>query len=135
MTIKALGAYMRGLRNGHRLTQDELASRLGVDGRTVRNWESGHTEPTITSFIYYLFATGGSGRQVVAIVLDDSITPSAAYEMGHVWAVTSNAPTPPSGVEIPDGRGDPVYREYIHLKNLSKDQLIALIAMILDERS
>ncbi len=36
------------LRKKHRLTQDELAKKLGVKRHTICDWESGRTEPNIT---------------------------------------------------------------------------------------
>jgi transcriptional regulator with XRE-family HTH domain len=40
-----LGFRIRTARKARRLTQKELAARLGVDVRTVIRWEQNHNEP------------------------------------------------------------------------------------------
>ena len=42
---------LRELRNERGLTQNELASRLGVSGQTILNWENGIYEPKISQLI------------------------------------------------------------------------------------
>ncbi len=42
---------LRELRNESGLTQNELASRLGVSGQTILNWENGIYEPKISQLI------------------------------------------------------------------------------------
>lgn len=42
---------LRELRNESSLTQNELASRLGVSGQTILNWENGIYEPKISQLI------------------------------------------------------------------------------------
>lgn len=42
---RTLGDHVRRRRLALRLTQRELATRLGVNPWTVLNWEKGHTQP------------------------------------------------------------------------------------------
>lgn len=42
---------LRELRNKSCLTQNEIASRLGVTGQTILNWENGIYEPRINQLI------------------------------------------------------------------------------------
>lgn len=42
---------LRELRNKSGLTQNEIASRLGVSGQTILNWENGIYEPKINQLI------------------------------------------------------------------------------------
>ena len=36
-----IGAFLKALRRGKALTQEQLAEQLGVSGRTVSRWETG----------------------------------------------------------------------------------------------
>lgn len=42
---------LRELRNESGLTQNEIATRLGVSGQTILNWENGIYEPKISQLI------------------------------------------------------------------------------------
>ena len=42
---------LRELRNKSGLTQNEIATRLGVSGQTILNWENGIYEPKISQLI------------------------------------------------------------------------------------
>ena len=42
---------LRELRNKSGLTQNEIASKLGVSGQTILNWENGIYEPKISQLI------------------------------------------------------------------------------------
>ena len=42
---------LRELRNKSGLTQNEIASKLGVSGQTILNWENGLYEPKINQLI------------------------------------------------------------------------------------
>ena len=42
---------LRELRNQSGLTQNEIASKLGVSGQTILNWENGIYEPKINQLI------------------------------------------------------------------------------------
>lgn len=42
---------LRELRNKSGLTQNEIASKLGVSGQTILNWENGIYEPKINQLI------------------------------------------------------------------------------------
>ena len=42
---------LRELRNKSGLTQNEIATRLGVSGQTILNWENGIYEPKINQLI------------------------------------------------------------------------------------
>ena len=46
---ETLGQHVRKRRLALKLTQKEIANRLGVDPLTVLNWEKGHTKPPIDS--------------------------------------------------------------------------------------
>ncbi|MBR6484115.1 MAG: helix-turn-helix transcriptional regulator [Clostridiales bacterium] len=46
-----IGAFLRDLRKGRNLTQEELAGRFGVTQRSVSRWENGTTMPDISIMI------------------------------------------------------------------------------------
>lgn len=46
---RTLGQHVRKRRLKLRLTQKQLAERIGVNPWTILNWEKGHTEPPIQS--------------------------------------------------------------------------------------
>ena len=42
-----IGAFLKALRRGKALTQEQLAEQLGVSGRTVSSWETGSNMPDL----------------------------------------------------------------------------------------
>ena len=50
MDSKTIGSGIARLRKSNGMTQDELAERLGVSGKTVSKWENGHGYPDVTIF-------------------------------------------------------------------------------------
>src|SRR5262245_57184919 len=58
----AVGQYLLTLRSRARLTQSELAERIGVHRRSVQKWESSETYPTVENLrtlIAVLLPLGG----------------------------------------------------------------------------
>ena len=45
MDSKKIGQFLAELRKQHNLTQDQLAEKLGVTGKTVSRWETGAYTP------------------------------------------------------------------------------------------
>ena len=43
MAESIIGRQIQSLRNKYRMTQEDLASKLGVSKQTVSNWETGLT--------------------------------------------------------------------------------------------
>lgn len=75
---QSFGERIRGLRLGSNMTQDQLASRLGVSRSAIAQWESGRIDPLRknlqriaevlnTSHVY--LATGQTGK-----LLDDELS-------------------------------------------------------------
>lgn len=82
----ALGAHFVLLRNRAKLTQVELAERLGVHRRTVQKWESGESYPTAERL-----------KALLALLLDlGAFLPGHEQEEGvELWAwVSHDAPQP-----------------------------------------
>ncbi len=51
MNPKEIGAFLKQLRNGKGITQEQLAEVLGVSGRTVSRWETGKNLPDLSILI------------------------------------------------------------------------------------
>jgi transcriptional regulator with XRE-family HTH domain len=51
MNQKAIGLFLKQLRNEKRITQEQLAEVLGVSGRTVSRWETGSNLPDLSILV------------------------------------------------------------------------------------
>ena len=51
MDQQKIGAFLRELRAGKNLTQEQLAEKIGVSGRTVSRWENGNNMPDISIIV------------------------------------------------------------------------------------
>lgn len=49
MKSKGVGAIIKQLRKNKNLSQAELGKNLGFSARTISDWESGNTEPNIST--------------------------------------------------------------------------------------
>lgn len=51
MNQKKIGGFLKELRHGKGITQEQLAERLGVSGRTISRWETGSNMPDLDILI------------------------------------------------------------------------------------
>ena len=51
MDQKKIGSFLRELRNGKSITQEQFAEQLGVSNRTVSRWETGSNMPDISLLV------------------------------------------------------------------------------------
>lgn len=51
MDLVKMGSFLKELRKGKSLTQEQLAEHFGVSGRTVSRWENGNNMPDISILI------------------------------------------------------------------------------------
>ena len=51
MDLKKIGSFLKELRKEKGITQEELAERLYVSGRTVSRWETGTNMPDISLLV------------------------------------------------------------------------------------
>lgn len=49
--MKIFGKRLREVRKSKKITQQELADRLGIKRNTYSDWENGKTEPTFEIFV------------------------------------------------------------------------------------
>lgn len=52
MDQKKIGSFLKELRKGKGITQEEFAENLNVSGRTVSRWETGTNMPDISLLVY-----------------------------------------------------------------------------------
>src|SRR5262245_66489820 len=81
-----VGQYLFTLRSRAKLTQAELASQIGVNRRSVQNWESGETYPTAENL-----------RALIALLIKvGAFTPGHEHdEATDLWQrVSQDAPQP-----------------------------------------
>ena len=65
-----IGAFLKALRKEKRLTQEQLAEKLAVSGRTVSRWETGSNMPDIAiAMAEYSQVTAKSSRRKVIGIL------------------------------------------------------------------
>ena len=50
MNQEKIGKFLASLRKEKKLTQQELAEKLGVSDRTIGNWENGRNMPDLSLF-------------------------------------------------------------------------------------
>lgn len=70
----ATGAYLRSLRDKQGLTQEAVASDMGISSRTLSRWENGETEPPATALAALVRLLNGSVADALALLLDTSAT-------------------------------------------------------------
>ena len=51
MDQQRIGAFLKTLRKERALTQEQLAERFGVSGRTVSRWENGNNLPDLAVLV------------------------------------------------------------------------------------
>ena len=51
MDVRKIGAFLKYLRNEKGITQEQLAEKLGVSGRTVSRWETGNNLPDLSILV------------------------------------------------------------------------------------
>ena len=68
--MKAVGLYLRGLREERGITQAGAARQIGLAPKTIERWEAGTHEPTLTNLRPYIDLVGGSPERVVQLLFD-----------------------------------------------------------------
>lgn len=76
-----IGAFLKALRKEKGLTQEQLAEKLAVSGRTVSRWETGESHALVMTMEL------GSFREMVSF---PSVSPSSSIDMslllpGRFW--------------------------------------------------
>ena len=67
--MQAVGVYLKSLRQGLGLTQEEAASRVGLVAKTVERWEAGKHEPKLSELSAYVRALGGSVKRAADLLV------------------------------------------------------------------
>lgn len=110
--MEMVGAYVSLLRGASGLTQPELAAKIGVSEKTIRNLESGRHEPKPTDLALVLNLLRGSWVHVAQL-----LQPSATKTLVERLAM-----------EAIDGQGF-TDEQRAFLENLTPDQKAAILAV------
>lgn len=78
----AVGAYLKYLRVSKGYTQDEVGEAIHVSGRTVRRWEYGKNEPSLSDLAAAARFLRGSFARIIEFLLTD-----AGAREGHQAAI------------------------------------------------
>jgi DNA-binding XRE family transcriptional regulator len=79
--MKAIGVYVRILRDDCQLTQAELADQVSLSEKSVRNIENGTHEPKITKLVEIVALLRGSTAHIARLM-----PPSASIELARTLA-------------------------------------------------
>lgn len=77
MNMTAVGAYITELRIGRGLSQEVLASLIGVSDRQLRDYEKGKAEPKVGTMTRLLEAIRGTWDDVIVLLQSDATTEAA----------------------------------------------------------
>lgn len=86
MGTEAFGAYIRALRERHKLTQAGLGGLIGVTGNTIYRIETGQQAPETPNLVALLAALGGRIRDVQRLL-------SGAADVSEVEQMADEAMT------------------------------------------
>ncbi len=89
MTADPLRAYVITLRKGRRITQADLAKRIGMAERTYVSWERGTTRSIKEHFARALISALDGSREHLDML--DRMTPEEARQLAHEWMLLSGA--------------------------------------------
>jgi len=83
----AMGEYLQSCRNAARLTQPEVAQQLGVNVKTVSDWEAGRYAPGFDLMARLIRIIGGQIDEAARLLLDDN--PVSADVQKHIEELES----------------------------------------------
>ncbi|MDP9317022.1 MAG: helix-turn-helix domain-containing protein [Chloroflexota bacterium] len=101
--MKAVGTYIRTLREAHRLSRVDVAVATGTSESQIVRIEAGEQEPRGPLFLKIVNAVRGSADHVMQLVLNESATAEQGQKLAQSWLteaqqerveriVTENAP-------------------------------------------
>lgn len=150
------GAMIKRLREGRRMTQDELASKIDVSGKAVSRWECGRGYPDITLLEPLASALGVSvvellaGADVRNANRSANVLRSKLYACpvcGNVLSAMGEAVVSCCGIALPPLETEPAEGEhaieveyvedelYVSLAHpMSKEHHIAFVAAVSPDR-
>lgn len=104
----AFGALLRVAREYAKLSQQQLAERVGVERKTVSRWENGHTQSLGPNALKLAAVFGWSADELTKVLSGDGtvFAPTVAYSIDTATGMKIT----PSGKEFP-----PVMDDLLHL--------------------
>lgn len=88
--MQAAGMYLRTLRDWEKLTQKDVAQKLGVSTKQVERWEKGDSDPSSTALAAFIELVHGSAEQVKRLILDKNATEEDGRELARRWLSRPN---------------------------------------------
>lgn len=80
---KRIGRFLKELRKEKGLTQEQMAERLGVSGRTVSRWETGSNMPDISLLTEIAGLTAGGPGEAAALYCKSLVNVSVIMILLH----------------------------------------------------
>jgi transcriptional regulator with XRE-family HTH domain len=88
MFADPLRAYVVTLRKGRKITQAELAQRIGMGERTYVSWERGSTKSIKEHFARAIISALDGSREHLDML--DQMNPAEAQQLAHEWMSLSS---------------------------------------------
>lgn len=83
--MQAAGVYLATIRHERGLTQQDVADKLQVDIKSIRNWEHGKKEPSSLSLAGFIALIEGNPEDVQALMIDDRASPELGRKKAQDW--------------------------------------------------
>lgn len=118
MGMPAVSVYLRVLRDGRGLTQEQAAVKAGVSTKTVERWEAGKNEPTVSNLKQLVRVLQGSVEDAIFLLLSDDKEAADGRRAAEAWlrlsdeeraqidSILANAPADEIDVLLKDLRSE-----------------------------
>lgn len=85
--MQAAATYLRTLREKRSLSQEDVASQVGVSSKMIIEWEKGRSEPSSTRLAAFVAAVRGSAEMVHQLLLNQNATEDEGRNFAQQWIV------------------------------------------------
>lgn len=85
MNLEAAGTYLRVLRENRDLSRAKVAREVGVDQKTIENWEFGRVDPPSSKLARFLAAVRGNAADLYALLSDQTATEESGRQAAVHW--------------------------------------------------
>ena len=142
-SIKAVGERIRRNRRSRRLTQEQVAERMGLDRATVSRYESGDVDIPVSALMKIgevcgfepklLIPWEGDGLDSLKRLLEECAADAGGGEAGERKAEPGTEGTTPEGIELSDESRELIaaYDVLAHDPSVSKEALRAVGGVII----
>jgi transcriptional regulator with XRE-family HTH domain len=85
MNLEAAGMYLRVLREQRALSRSRVAKQIGVNAKSIENWEFGKVDPPSSGLAKLLAVVRGSADDLMALLADQTATETTGREAAVRW--------------------------------------------------